>query len=398
MNHVEYSKEIKMYDYNIEFAVGPVPRFKFGANVTKSISEDIKEFKVDKVLVVTDKGIVKAGIMDKINEYLKLAGVQGVIYDKISQNPPIEDVERGVKLLKQEGLNAVVAVGGGSVMDAAKCIAMLGTNEGSIQDYEGFGKVKESPLPLIAIPTTAGTGSEVNVWAVITNEKEKFKMCIGDPKMAPTSSLIDPIMTKTMPPGLTAATGVDALTHAIECYVTKDAQLLSDILSFEAIKLIVNNLRKAVANGDDIEARSNMLLGSTIVSIAFSAAGLGDVHALAHQLSSFCSVPHGIANAVLLPYIMEFNLIARQDKFIKIAEVMGENIAGLSKREAAFRAVQAVKELSADIGIPAITDLGIKEKDIPDFAGGAMKDLNLSSNPRKTTLEDVIKIYKEAFK
>lgn len=387
-----------MYDYNIEFTVGPVPQFKFGVNVTKSISEDIKEFKVNKVLVVTDEGIVKAGIVDKINEYLKLAGVQGVIYDKVSQNPPIEDVERGVKLLKQEKLNVVIAVGGGSVMDAAKCIAVLGTNKGSIQDYEGFGKVKELPLPLIAIPTTAGTGSEVNMWAVITDEKEKFKMIIGDPKMAPTLSLIDPIMTKTMPPSLTAATGMDALTHAIECYVTKNAQPLSDILSFEAIKLIVNNLRKAVADGDDIEARSNVLLGNTIVSIAFSTAGLGDVHALAHQLSSFCNVPHGIANVVLLPYVMKFNLIARQDKFIKIAEVMGENIAGLSKREAAFRAVQAVKELSVDIGIPALRDLGIKEKDIPDFAEGAMKDLNLLSNPRRTTLEDVIRIYNEAFK
>ncbi|MDI3535158.1 MAG: hypothetical protein PWQ82_1523 [Thermosediminibacterales bacterium] len=370
---------------------------RYGFGVAKTVGEVVSSLGSDKVLIVTDKGVINAGLLEGIEESLKANKISYEIYDEIEPNPSIQTVEKGLEKLKSMEAGVIIAVGGGSSLDTGKTIGFLATNGGKVPDYEGADKIAKFPLPVIGIPTTAGTGSEVTINVVITDRERKYKITVVSPKTACRVALIDPEMTKSMPPKLTASTGMDALTHAIESYTSLMSYPVAATLALESIKLISKNLRLAVFNGDNLQARDNMLMGCLLASMAFNNTRLGNAHAMSHPLSGFFDVPHGVANAILLPHIMEFNAIAQPDRFIEIAKAMGENVDGLTELEAAYKAVEAVKKLSKDVGIPEkLSDVGVKEEAIEDMAKDAMKSGNILVNPRKTNINDVIELYKKA--
>jgi alcohol dehydrogenase len=283
-------------------------------------------------------------------------------------------------------------------MDVAKAVSILLTNGGKAEDYLGLGKIGKPGVPKIMIPTTAGTGAEMTFTAVFINEKTKSKGGMNGDPLYPEVALLDPALTLSMPPQVTATTGIDALTHALEAYVSTQAHAISDMYALEAIDLISNNLGKAYANGFNLDARSNMLLGSLLAGKALATAGVGLVHAMAYPMGGMFNIPHGLANAVLLPYVMEYNLIGNPEKFAALAEVMGQNVENLSLREAAFAAVEAVFQLNTEIGIPvSLKELNIPRKKIPEMARIALTVTRpVENNPRKPTLEDVIKVYETA--
>lgn len=291
----------------------------------------------------------------------------------------------------------ILSLGGGSSHDCAKGIGMVATNGGHIRDFEGINKSTKPMPPFIAVNTTAGTASEMTRFCIITNTSNKVKMAIVDWRCTPNVAINDPLLMVGMPPALTAATGMDALTHAVEAYVSTIATPVTDSAALMAIKLISQNLRQAVANGQNMEARDKMAYAEFLAGMAFNNASVGYVHAMAHQLGGFYNLPHGVCNAILLPHVEAFNLIACPARFVDIAVAMGENVEGLSVREAADKALAAIKKLSADIGIPAgLTELGVKEEDLKIMAENAMKDACSFTNPRVATLEDVIGIFKAA--
>ncbi|MES9791998.1 iron-containing alcohol dehydrogenase, partial [Priestia megaterium] len=347
-------------------------------------------------------GIINAGLLGGVLESLEQYDINYVIFDEVPPNPPSATVVKGVEVFNYNSCDSLIAVGGGSAMDCCKAISMMVVNDGDINEYDIGGKefLKKGP-DVITIPTTSGTGSEVTQWSVITNEQTHWKASIGSPYMAPAVALVDPSLTLGLPPSLTAATGIDALTHAIEAYTTKAAlngtSPVTDALSLQAIKLISQNLRQAYSQGENYEARKNVMLGSMIAGMAFPQVGLGNAHALAHPLGGYYDVPHGVANAILLPYVMEFNLVACPERFKDIAEAMGENTNGLSIMEAAQKAVQSVEELVKDTSIPTLNTFNIEEKDLERLAEDALKDNNCNSNPRKTNLNHLIEIYKQAY-
>ncbi|MDP3040611.1 MAG: iron-containing alcohol dehydrogenase, partial [Deltaproteobacteria bacterium] len=299
----------------------------------------------------------------------------------------------------KERCDFVLGVGGGSAMDTAKAAAILATNEGQARDYQGFNKVPKPGLPKGMVPTTAGTGSEVTFTAVFINADEKKKAGINSPYLYPEVSILDPELTLGLPPAVTAFTGMDALTHAIESYTSKAASPLSAMFSQEAIQLIGKSLRQAVAQGSDLNARSNMLLGSLLAGIGLANAGVTAAHSLAYPLGGVYRVPHGVANALLLPAVMEFNAFSCPEKFAQIAAWMGENVQGLSVKKAAVLAVESVKRLAKDLEVPQrLSDLGIPQLAIPGMAEEAMKVARpLENNPRPVSLEDAIGIYEKVF-
>lgn len=374
-----------------------------GIGAAKEIPAKIKSLGGTKTLIVTDKGITGAGITKQITDLMDQAEMAYTVFDETIPNPTDTNVHDGVKVYKENGCDSLITLGGGSSHDCGKGIGLVVANGGKIQDFEGVDKSTTPMPPYVAVNTTAGTASEMTRFCIITDTSRKVKMAIVDWRVTPGVAVDDPLLMMGMPPALTAATGMDALTHAVEAYVSTIATPMTDSAAEKAIELIATHLRPAVANGDDIVAREGMCFAQYLAGMAFNNASLGHVHAMAHQLGGFYDLPHGECNAILLPHVCRFNLIAKMDRFIAIAALMGENIDGLSSREAAECAIVAIKELSADIGIPAgLIELGkrygkeVSAADIETMTGNAQKDACGLTNPRTPTDNDVIEIYKAA--
>lgn len=368
----------------------------FGPGSRSVLPEVMQRLGLKKALVCSDKGLIKVGTTKMVTDVLDAAGVAYEIYSEIKPNPTVSNVQQGVEAFKASGADCLVAIGGGSSMDTAKGIGIVVANPefADVVSLEGCAPTKNKSVPIIALPTTAGTGAEVTINYVIIDEEKQKKMVCVDPNDIPVCAIIDPELMYSLPKKLTAATGMDALTHAIEGYITKGAWTLSDMFEIEAIRLIKQHLATAVAEPQNVEAREGMALAQYVAAQAFSNVGLGLVHGMAHPLGALFDVPHGVANALLLPTIMEFNMPCAIDKYGKIAEAMGVNTAGMTREEAAQAAVDAVKALSIEVGIPQhLTELGIKESDIPALAQQAIEDVCTPGNPREVTLDDIKALY-----
>jgi alcohol dehydrogenase class IV len=380
----------------------------FGLGTVEKLGERAQEYGAKKVLIVTDRHLGPSGTIAAAVKALSGKGIESVVYDGVVTEPTTEQIEEADGYYKKNNCNMVVGLGGGSCLDAAKGVAILATNGGRIQDYEGRGKVKKPRAPFIAIPTTAGTGSEVTWAAVILDTQRKVKFIIYSPHNIPDEAIEDPLLTLSMSPNITASSGMDALTHAIEGYISlREANLgygtppIMHYLALPAIELISQNLRQAWANGKDIEARSNMMLGQLLAAFTFGNTGTALAHGMARPLGGHFHIPHGLANAVVLPHVMEFTWVAVPEKFAKIAQAMGENTSGLSLFEAAQRAVEAVKKLCNDIHIPRLRDLGISAEDFGKAVVQMAKDGIASGtplvNPRAVTEEEMVKLFHQAF-
>jgi alcohol dehydrogenase class IV len=370
--------------------------YEIGA-IKSKLPGEIKVLNTSRVLLVTDKGVAGAGLLKDVEEALKSNEIEYKIFDDVEANPSTDTCYKGYEIAKELGAGAVVAVGGGSPIDVAKAIAILMTNGGVLDEYEGLDKFKNDPLSVLAIPTTAGTGSEVTPFAVITIRARNYKMTIMSYRILPKVAILDPNVLTTVPPHVAAACGMDALTHAIESFINLASSPVTDAFGAEAIRLIGKYLRNYVANRKDMEAAAGMLVASTLAGVAFGIGRLGDVHAMAHPLGGYFNIPHGVANAILLPRVMKFNMLADCGKYRRIAQLLGENVSGLNEREAAQLAVEAVEKLSADIGIPkTLSEVGVTEDKIPAMAKDAMLSGNILVNPRTTTLEDVENLYRSA--
>ncbi|UFS69205.1 iron-containing alcohol dehydrogenase [Geomonas sp. RF6] len=368
-----------------------------GVGASKEAGEQIKQLGAKKALLVTDKGLSSMGVAAKIADIVKAAGVECVIFDGAEPNPTDKNVHDGVKVYQDNKCDALISLGGGSSHDCCKGVGLVIANGGNIRDFEGVNKSAKSFPPFVAINTTAGTASEMTRFCIITNTDTHVKMAIVDWRVTPNVAINDPVLMVGKPPALTAATGMDALTHAVEAYVSTIATPITDACAIKAIELIAAYLSKAVANGEDLEARDKMAYAEYLAGMAFNNASLGYVHSMAHQLGGFYNLPHGVCNAILLPAVSQYNLIACPQRFADIAVALGENVEGLSVTEAGQKAIDRIRSLSASIGIPAdLTQLGVKEQDLKIMAENAKKDACQFTNPRKATLEQVIGIFKDA--
>lgn len=369
----------------------------FGQGSVNEVGNRLAGLGAKKTLLVTDAGLHGLGISEKIASIIREAGVEVSIFPKAEPNPTDKNVEEGLEAYKAENCDSIVTLGGGSSHDAGKGIGIVAANGGRIHDYEGVDVSEKPMVPLVAINTTAGTGSEVTKFTIITDTERKVKMAIIDKHVTPALSINDPELMIGMPPALTAATGIDALTHAIEAYVSIDATPITDALAIQAMKIIPKYLPKAVANGQDIEARDQMVFAQSLAGMAFNNAGLGYVHSIAHQMGGFYNFPHGVCNAILLPHVCKFNLISREERYADIAIALGENVEGLSTREAAEKGIAKIEQMVKDLGIPSgFAELGAKEEDIETLATNAMKDATAATNPRKPNLQEVMNIIKNA--
>jgi len=381
------------------FTITQPTKIRFGINAVNDLGTMVKEFGGSKVFLVIDPGLQKAGLSDRITAPLAASSIPFEIYDQVEPEPGLRLADQGAELAQQAGADCVIGVGGGSALDIAKAISILLTNGGKAADYLGLGKIKKPGVPKIMIPTTAGTGAEVTFTAVFINEETKSKGGMNGDPLYPDAALLDPALTVSLPPHVTAATGIDAFTHALEAYVSSQAHAISDMYAIEAIDLISRNLGPAYANGNNLAARSAMLMGSLLGGKALAMAGVGLVHAMAYPLGGMFNTPHGLANAILLPYVVEYNLIGSPEKYAMVAEIMGYDTDGLNAREAATLTVEAIHQLNGDIGIPAsLSALDIPTTDIPEMARIALTVTRpVENNPRQPSLADVIAVYEAAF-
>ena len=366
-----------------------------GKGAIQEIATEVKGRGFEKCFVCSDPDLLKFGVTKKVTDVLENAGIAYEIYSQIKANPTIENVQTGVEAFKKSGADCIVAIGGGSSMDTAKAIGIIIANPefADVRSLEGVAPTKNKCVPIIAVPTTAGTAAEVTINYVITDAEKNRKMVCVDVHDIPIVAVVDPDMMSSMPKGLTAATGMDALTHAIEGYITKGAWEMSDMFHLKAIEIISKNLRGAVANTP--EGREGMALGQYIAGMGFSNVGLGIVHSMAHPLGALYDTPHGVANAILLPTVMEYNAEATGEKYRDIAKAMGvEGVDKMSLEDARKAAVAAVKQLSEDVGIPKDLKNIVKEEDLDFLAQSAMDDACRPGNPKDPTKEDIIALYK----
>lgn len=370
-----------------------------GHGAVNEIVTEVKSRGFKKALIVTDADLVKFKVVKKVADLLDKNKMAYEVFDKVKANPSVEVVQEGVKAFKKAKADYMIAIGGGSPQDTAKGIGIIINNPefADVVSLEGVAPTKNKSVPVIAVATTAGTAAETTINYVITDEKKRRKFVCVDPHDIPVVAIVDPDMMSSMPKGLTAATGMDALTHAIEGYTTLAAWELADTLNLKAIELISKNLRKAVEN--DPDGREGMALGQYVTGMAFSNVGLGVVHGMAHPLSAFYNTPHGIANAVLLPYVMEFNAPNTGTKFREIARAMGvKKVDEMKQAEYREAAIKAVKKLSKDVGIPkTLKEIGVKKEDLEALAEAAMADVCTGGNPRHCTKELVLKVYQKAY-
>ena len=373
------------------------PVSMMGSGSLKDCGSDIAELGLKKALIVTDKVLVDIKLVDKLAEVLDNVGIEYVIYDGTQPNPTVGNVNEGLELIKEHICDFVISFGGGSPHDCAKGIALVATNGGSIKDYEGVDKSKKPQLPLVAVNTTAGTASEMTRFCIITDEERHIKMAIVDKNTTPIMAVNDPDMMMAMPKSLTAATGMDALTHAVEAYVSTIATPVTDACALMAIELISKYLRAAVEDGSNEVARDKMAYAEYLAGMAFNNASLGYVHAMAHQLGGFYDLPHGVCNAVLLPHVQEYNAKVVPNRLKDVAKAMGADVDGLDDTEGSKKAVEMIKVLSRDVEIPAgLIDLGVKKEDIKILSENALKDACGLTNPKQASLEEICSIYTSA--
>lgn len=372
-------------------------RIEFGDGVIKNVGREAKELGATKVMIVSDKGVIGAGLVKPVEEALRTEGVDYVLFDKIVANPRIAHCNEGFEMAKAEHVDCLVAVGGGSSMDTAKAIGTLLTHGKTVQDWCGFQLLEREITPLIAIPTTAGTGSEVTPFAVVTDTETHRKLNIFDPKAAAKVALIDPSVLLKLPSRIMASTGVDALTHAVEAYTCTLAIPHTDAYALYATELIMKNLRGAVKN-PNIENCTGMMLGSTIAGIAFGYSDVGAVHCMAEAIGGRYDTPHGVACAVFLPDVSRFNISADVEKYADMAKYLGVDTTGMTPEEAAEAGVQAIEQLCRDVEIPRFRDLeGVKPEDFEALAIASEKNVSTPSNPRKVTAADYLELFKQAY-
>lgn len=368
-----------------------------GLGAASKVAYELEALGALRPLIATDKGIVAAGLLKDITASLDAAGLNYRVFDEVESNPVNTTVEKGAAIAREEGFDSVIGVGGGSSIDSGKAIAMLATNPGTVGQYEGFDTFRNPPLPLIAIPTTVGTGSEVTRGFVITDPVRKVKMVTVSVMLFPKTAILDPNLVANLPGRITAWTGMDALTQAIEAYISRGANPIADALNIHAVKLIAENLRAAVA-GNSLEAMMAMQIATTIEGIAFHNAGLGLVHAMANTIGGHFNTPHGLTNAVLLPYVLQFNLISNVRKYAELAQAMGERVDGLTPREAAEVFIDAIRILGDDVGVPEhLREIGVTRESLPKLAADAVNALDAPSNPRRYSEPEILAIFEKAF-
>jgi len=365
-------------------------KIEYGIGAAQSLADQVKKLNARKVLLITDKGVVSSGLLERITGPLAAHKLKWKVFDNVEPNPKDYNVQQGTEIASRFNPDCLVALGGGSPIDCAKAIAVVAHQGGAVRDYEGPNKIGADVLPLIAIPTTAGTGSEVTFSSVITDSTEKFKFSIKDPRIAPKVALVDPEMTLTMPPELTASTGMDALTHAIEAFTAKASEPIADSAALYAVELITRYLRIAVSEGNNIEARAGMLLGSVLAGIAFSHADVAAVHCVAEALGGKYDAAHGVCNAIVLPAVMAYNLEYCKERYARIAAAMG--LACENVDQGAQQAVKEVKKLASDVQLPGFNSLGVQEKDLEELAVNSFKNGSNIDNPRPMTKEDYLNL------
>lgn len=366
-----------------------------GAGCFALVPAEISRLGKKRVVIVTDPGIVATGMIDRLSALLTAAGIASVVFDAVEADPRLQIAGLAAERLKSAGAEMVIGIGGGSAIDIAKVAAILAANDGSVASFFGIDLVPHPGLPLMIIPTTAGTGSEVTPIAILSDDDEKLKKGIVSPYLFPTVALLDPELTLGLPPRVTAATGMDALIHAIEAYTSKNAEPLTDLLACRAMELLSANIRKAFTDGSDLVARGNMLEGSMLAGMAFANVGVTAVHAFAYPIGAEFHIPHGIANAIMLAPVMEFNMVACPDRFVGIGECFGLDLAGCPAEQGAARTIAAMHAFSDDLQLPkGLREFGVQEKDLDGLATGVMKVTRLlANNPRELTQADARRIY-----
>ena len=372
----------------------PLPEIYSGQNTLNEINGILDRLQASKIMVITDKGIVNAGIYSQFEAILKHGNKEITLFDSVLPDPSIELVESVVEIARKSEIQAVIGIGGGSSIDTAKVVAALIPNTKNISEYIGIELIENNSLPIIAIPTTAGTGSEVTPIAILSDEKEQLKKGIVSSKIIPDFAILDPTLTLKLPPKVTAAAGMDAFIHAIEAFISLNANPYTDMMALKAIKIIYENIREAYNNGSNIIARDNMLTGSLLAGMAFANAGVAAVHAFSYPLGGMFHVPHGLANSVMLPSILEYNLVGSEDKYVQIAGI----ITGKEESDPNV-AVSEITKLCKDLDIPmSLAEMNIPESAIESMAEAAMKVTRLlNNNPRKITIEDARQLYKKAY-
>jgi alcohol dehydrogenase len=369
----------------------------FAPGTAETVGHLLLGFEVSKVLCIYDSGVKKAGLVDPVLKSLKSAKLEVTEWDAVQPNPTDILVEEGAQLAKEAGIEAIVAVGGGSVIDAAKAVSILMTNESPINQYDGINLVKNAGIQVVAIPTTAGTASEVTAFTVITDTTQKKKMVIGGQNVGACVALMDPHLTTTAPPALTAATGMGALAHAIEAYLSVAASIPTDINALKAIQLISRNLPQAVQDGSNQDARNNTLLGSMLAGFAYNSAILGLAHSISHPLCIHSGISHGLANAAVLPHVIAYNGQAVPERVKEVGVAMGLEIQDMQPNEAVTATVEAIRKMSHEIGIPSLKELGASRDDFEKIALDSLTEISTIFNPRNPSKEDVIGILEKAF-
>lgn len=371
-------------------------KIRYGVGMIKVLGEELALLQAKKIMIITDKGLVNAGMIKKITDIIEKEGMNFIIYDEIEPNPKDYNVEACAQKAKAESIDTLVAFGGGSPIDAAKAVAVLARQGGKARDYQGKGKIKEDCLPMVTIPTTAGTGSEVTFSSVITDTQEKFKFTIKSTAIAAKTAIIDPELTLTVPPSITAATGIDALTHAIEGYTANCTEPIAEAVGLYAVEYISQNIVEAVKHGGNLEARDKMMMGSLLAGLSFSHADVASVHCMAEALGSIYDAPHGMCNAILLPYVMEYSLPAAEYKYARAARAMG--IEEKDDFKAAMKGIEHIKKLSKEIGLPGIKSLNVNPDDFELLAEMSVKNGSNGSNPRDITKDAYVMLFQKAYK
>lgn len=372
-------------------------RIVMGSGSINSIVDEVKKLGGNKPLIITDPGLVSTGIIDRLETLLTTGDMPFARFDKVEADPRYELVGEVVDLVKNNDVDCIIGIGGGSSLDIAKMVSVMVTNPGSVAEYFGIDLIAKPGIPLILIPTTAGTGSEVTPIVILSDHQEKLKKGVVSSHLFPDCALLDAELTVGLPPAVTAATGMDALIHAMEAYTSVNANSTTDMLAVKAMELIASNIRTAYANGSHLSAREKMLEGSMLAGMAFANAGVTAVHAFAYPIGAEFHIPHGIANTIMLTPVMEFNLIGNLEKFADIALIFGEGHEGMSARKLAALGVESVRQLAADLNVPQhLSAYGVKEEDVPALAEGVMKVTRLlANNPRVMRVEDAEAIYRQ---
>lgn len=374
-----------------------IPKLVFGIGSLDRLPQEAARLGGTRILIICDPVLEQNGLIQKVTEKLT---VPYATFTRIVPEPPVNAFEEALSFAREDRYDLILAVGGGSAIDTAKLVSVMLTNPGNVRDYFGVNLIPQPGIPVIAIPTTAGTGSEVTPIAILTVEEEEVKKGIVSPHMIPRTAILDATLTVTMPPSVTAATGLDAFVHALEGYISVGANrsALTDALCLEAISVIWNNLSRAYCQPDDLEARDRMLYGAAVAGMAFAHAGVGAVHALAYPLGAKFHVSHGVSNAMLLPHVMKWNKVACRERFVAVAQAMGLATEGKTKRQIADEVVEEIRQLAAELGIPRrLSEVGVKQEDLRGMARSAIREQRLLvNNPRRLSEDDIYQIYLEA--